>query len=170
VTVSDDLGPQFGGTPPGDLREAQRVIDTLATASASVRNFAIVLDGTAVGNVGVSAMEDRHGTGWVYYWLSADARGRGLASSSLDALARWAFDKRGLFRLELGHRTNNPESCAVASRAGFIAEGVERKKLRYGGERFDVETHARLATDERHDERRRIAGAVVTTPAIQQGS
>ena len=30
---------------------------------------------------------------------------------------------------------------------GFAAEGVERAKLRYGDERFDVETHARLASD-----------------------
>lgn len=55
--------------------------------------------------------------------------------------------KAGLFRLELGHRVNNPASCVVAERAGFIAEGVERAKLKYGDERFDVELHARLATD-----------------------
>lgn len=42
---------------------------------------------------------------------------------------------------------NNPASCRVATRAGYPAEGVERAKLRYGDERFDVETHARLATD-----------------------
>jgi RimJ/RimL family protein N-acetyltransferase len=42
---------------------------------------------------------------------------------------------------------NNPASCRVATIAGFRAEGVERQKLRYGSERFDVETHARLATD-----------------------
>lgn len=42
---------------------------------------------------------------------------------------------------------NNPASCVVAERAGFIAEGVERAKLKHGDERFDVELHARLATD-----------------------
>jgi [ribosomal protein S5]-alanine N-acetyltransferase len=49
--------------------------------------------------------------------------------------------------LELGHRTNNPASCVVARRARFLVEGLERQKLRYGDERFDVELHARLATD-----------------------
>jgi RimJ/RimL family protein N-acetyltransferase len=52
-----------------------------------------------------------------------------------------------LFRLELGHRVNNPASCRVASRAGFLVEGLERQKLAYDGVRFDVELHARLATD-----------------------
>ncbi|MBB3729097.1 hypothetical protein FHR33_004957 [Nonomuraea dietziae] len=62
-------------------------------------------------------------------------------------LAEWAFAERGLFRLELGHRTNNPASCRVAVRAGFVAEGIERGKLVYDGVRYDVERHARLATD-----------------------
>lgn len=53
----------------------------------------------------------------------------------------------GLERLELGHRLNNPASCRVATRAGFLAEGIERQKLRYGTQRFDVELHARLRTD-----------------------
>ncbi|WP_234698089.1 GNAT family N-acetyltransferase [Lacisediminihabitans changchengi] len=147
VTVSDDLGPQFGGTTPADIHGARRAIGILGATSDAVCNFAIELNGIAVGNVGISAMEDRHGTGWVYYWLSAEARGRGLASAALATAANWAFSDRGLFRLELGHRTNNPASCAVARAAGFIAEGVERQKLRYGTDRFDVETHGRLATD-----------------------
>lgn len=53
----------------------------------------------------------------------------------------------GRCELELGHRTNNPASCVVARRARFLVEGLERQKLRYGDERFDVELHARLATD-----------------------
>lgn len=41
----------------------------------------------------------------------------------------------------------DPASCRVATRAGFIPEGIERQKLQYGVERFDVETHALLRTD-----------------------
>ena len=74
-------------------------------------------------------------------------RGRGLATRGLIALADHAFGDLGLFRLELGHRTDNAASCRVAAKAGFAAEGIERSKLRYGDLRFDVETHARLVTD-----------------------
>jgi hypothetical protein len=38
-------------------------------------------------------------------------------------VARWAFDDAELFRLELGHRVNNPASCGVARAAGFAVEG-----------------------------------------------
>lgn len=53
----------------------------------------------------------------------------------------------GLYRLELGHRVNNPASGRIAIAAGFVQEGREREKLRYGNERFDTLAYGRLATD-----------------------
>ncbi|MBT2382178.1 GNAT family N-acetyltransferase [Streptomyces sp. ISL-11] len=110
--------------------------------------FAVV-DGAdrVLGNVAVGSVERRHGTGWVSYWTTASARGRGVATAGCRALAGWAFGDLGLFRLELGHRVDNPASCRVARAAGFAAEGLQRQKLVYDGVRHDVETHARLACD-----------------------
>lgn len=102
---------------------------------------------TVVGNVAVRAVNRRHRTGWVSCWTSAPARGRGVASRARRSLARWSFDDLGLFRLEPGHRVNNPASRGVARAAGFAAEGIERQKLEYDGVRHDVERHARAATD-----------------------
>lgn len=108
------------------------------------KNWAVVEDGVAVGNVGASAIEFRHQTAWVYYWLAPAVRGKGYATGALVAVSGWAFES-GLYRLELGHRVNNPASCRVATAAGFQAGGIERDKLRYGTERYDVATHAWLA-------------------------
>lgn len=147
-TVSGDLAAQVGDVDLSTLDRCEQFItQQLAVSSPSVRNFAISVDGTAVGNVGVSNMETRHDTGWVYFWVSANARGQGLASRALNCAAHWAFTERQLFRLELGHRINNSASCSVATTAGFLAEGIERQKLKYGSQRFDVETHAGLKTD-----------------------
>jgi RimJ/RimL family protein N-acetyltransferase len=71
-----------------------------------------------------------------------------VATAGVRALAVWCFAELGLHRLGLGHRTDNPTSCRVATAAGFAVEGVQRAKLRYGVTRYDVELHARLATDE----------------------
>jgi ribosomal-protein-alanine N-acetyltransferase len=108
--------------------------------------FAVTLSGQVVGNVAVTGI-DGNGNGWVSYWTVPEARGRGVAAAAMVELTRWAFRERGLYRLELGHRTNNPASCRVATKAGFRPEGIERQKLRYDGRRYDVERHARLATD-----------------------
>lgn len=143
---SRDLDSQFGDADLSDESAAARYIEHSLPFDEHAKNWAIVVKDTAVGNVGLSAIERRHDSAWAYYWLAADARRSGYATSALIAVAAWAFDY-GLFRLELGHRVNNPASCRVASAAGFLAEGIERQKLRYGSERFDVETHARLASD-----------------------
>ncbi|MFI7234673.1 GNAT family N-acetyltransferase [Streptomyces cyaneofuscatus] len=104
-------------------------------------------EGEAIGCVAVRAVNRVHRTGWVSYWTTEAARGRGVAPAGVRAVARWAFGELGLYRLELGHRTDNPASCRVAVRAGFAPEGIERGKLRYGDVRYDVERHARLADD-----------------------
>lgn len=148
VRESPDLSTQL---PVADLGGAEQcrahIASALAPNGPDTFNFAISRDGVAMGNVGLSSVDRRHGTAWAYYWLTASVRGYGLASRALATVASWAFAELDLFRLELGHRVNNPASCRVAAAGGFIPEGIERAKLRYGDERFDVETHARLRTD-----------------------
>jgi [ribosomal protein S5]-alanine N-acetyltransferase len=140
---------------PDMAQQAARPIDTRQAALEwmgvwgfrdDAQAFAVVMNGEVVGNVAVSNI-DAHDTGWVSYWTSPRVRGRGVAVAAARKLADWAFMERGLFRLELGHRMNNPASCTVATRAGFLVEGIERAKLSYEGVRYDVERHARLATD-----------------------
>jgi RimJ/RimL family protein N-acetyltransferase len=104
-------------------------------------------DDTVLGAMAVTAIDRQHDSGWVSYWTMAAAQGRGLATSAARTISEWAFTDLGLFRLELGHRTDNLASCKVATRAGYAVEGVERAKLRYGDQRYDSEMHARLATD-----------------------
>ncbi|WP_030924658.1 GNAT family N-acetyltransferase [Streptosporangium amethystogenes] len=140
---------------PDMAEQAARPIDTAQAALEwmgvwgfrdDARAFAVVSNGEVVGNVAVSNI-DAHETGWVSYWTIPRARGRGVAVAAARKMAEWAFGERGLFRLELAHRVSNVASCAVATRAGFRSEGIERAKLSYAGVRHDVERHARLATD-----------------------
>ncbi|MFB8417286.1 GNAT family N-acetyltransferase [Streptomyces albidoflavus] len=152
---------------PEMARQSGRPVTTLAEAATWITDrraareagreysFAVLAPGTGdhadegrlLGNVTLGAVDPVHQTGWISYWTLASARGRGVATTALRALADWSLTELALFRLELGHRTNNPASCAVAHRAGFAVEGLERARLRYGDQRYDVERHARLATD-----------------------
>ena len=149
VAESPDLPRQLGDVPLGSVSACASAIEgQLADRRPDSLNLAVALDGRAVGNVGVSAIDRRHDTAWLSYWMTTSLRGQGLTTRALASVAGWAHAELGLVRLELGHRLDNPASCAVATGAGFAPEGVERAKLRYGQERFDVETHARLTGDE----------------------
>lgn len=157
MTDAASLAAAYRGSPDlerqldpdaGTAAGARRIISAdLGWDPQHACNLAVIAGGVAVGNVGISAIDFRHGTAWTYYWLAGPVRGKGLAARAAAALANWALTDLQLHRLELGHRTNNPSSCRVARSAGFRPEGIQRAKLRYGTERFDVETHARLATD-----------------------
>lgn len=152
AATTRDLDRQTGGASLGTVHDARAfIVETLAESTENSWVRAITVDDVAVGTIGLGAIDRRHETAWAWYWLAADSRGRGLATRALGAAVRHAFDGLGLHRVELAHRTNNPGSCAVATRNGFVVEGLERDKLRYGDERFDVETHALLATDPRPD-------------------
>ncbi|MFI6097069.1 GNAT family N-acetyltransferase [Lentzea sp. NPDC051213] len=119
----------------------------LRRAEDTAYSFAVLAGGAPVGNIAVSSVDRRHLTGWISYWMREESRGKGLATRACREISEWAFTELGLFRLELAHRVDNPASCRVAVGAGFVAEGLERARLLYDGERFDTERHARLATD-----------------------
>ncbi|TDD44959.1 N-acetyltransferase [Nonomuraea terrae] len=62
------------------------------------------------------------GVAEVGYWVSAEIRGRGVASRALEAVTRWAFSAQGplrLARIELFHAADNHGSCRVAERCGY---------------------------------------------------
>ncbi|WP_065569956.1 GNAT family N-acetyltransferase [Microbacterium oleivorans] len=163
----DDLAPQFGGVDLADASAARGFIERHLRFDDTAKNWAVQIDGHVVGNVGAAAIEFRHQTAWMSYWLAPAARGNGVAAASLTRVSDWAF-RAGLHRLELGHRVNNPASCRVAHAAGYLAEGIERQKLRYGDERYDVETHARLTTDPHPPERGTAVALRTDIPARRQ--
>lgn len=84
----------------------------------------------------------------VGYWLFREARGRGVATRSVQAMAEHAF-QNGIYRVEAHVRIGNEASERVLERAGFAREGVKRRYLRQqDGTRHDATVFARLADDE----------------------
>jgi len=139
--------PRVPGTPGQALEWIAHRAELVR--ERDVHGFAVV-GGDAddpLGHVQVAVTSPRHGWGWVSYWTHHAARGRGAATAAALLISEFAFTRLGLFRLELGHRLDNPGSCVAARRAGFRPEGIERAKLRYGGHRYDTGAHARLADD-----------------------
>jgi RimJ/RimL family protein N-acetyltransferase len=104
--------------------------------------------GRLVGTVSMFKVDRPQGDAELGYRVASWARGRGVATEALRALAGWAFPAFGLARLQLFHAVDNPASCRVAVKAGFLHEGTLRQSYVYGdGSRHDEHLHARLATD-----------------------
>jgi RimJ/RimL family protein N-acetyltransferase len=82
----------------------------------------------------------------VGYWLFPTARGQGLATRAVRAVANEAFAS-GLWRVEAHVRVGNEASERVLERAGFTREGIKRRFLRHGGERVDATLFSLLADE-----------------------
>jgi RimJ/RimL family protein N-acetyltransferase len=83
--------------------------------------------GAVIGSIDMSIT--RLGTGHIGYWMAPGARGRGLTTSALRTLSRWAIEELGLGRVELATDVDNVASQRVAEKAGFQREGVHRAML-----------------------------------------
>ena len=104
--------------------------------------------GAVLGSVSLHSVDGVNSVAEVGYWVTPDARGRGVATTALSAATRFAFGALDLNRVELVHAVENEGSHRLAERVGYRQEGVHRLSFRTGdGELRDEHTHARLATD-----------------------
>jgi len=101
----------------------------------------------------VPTIEAGSATAELGYLLTPAARGRGIATAALDALTRWAFEERRMYRIELLICVENAPSRAVAQRCGYSYEGTLRSIVLKDGPdgpiRHDTESWSKLATDPR---------------------
>ncbi|MCQ2098130.1 MAG: GNAT family N-acetyltransferase [Fibrobacter sp.] len=81
------------------------------------------------------------------YWLSQKFTGRGLMTDALKTLSRFCFDVLKLNRLELSVSVTNEKSSAVATRAGFVEEGINRDFERINGIFVDHRRFSLLVRD-----------------------
>lgn len=166
--TSTELERQF--PQPTSEAEARALIEKNWLPADTGVVFCIDADGPA-GLVGISytARNDSGAwdRGWVYYWAADRLRGKGITQQAVKAVCDWALGTPSsaiaataldtgllaslptpnLRRLELGYRSNNPASGAVAAYAGFSVEGLEREKFLYAGHLYDAISAARLRTE-----------------------
>jgi RimJ/RimL family protein N-acetyltransferase len=102
--------------------------------------------GQILGGTNLSRFDLLRDTVEVGYWLFVNARGRGIATRSVHAMADHAF-ANGIVRIEAHVRVGNEASERVLERLGFEREGVKRRLLRHGGVRVDATLYALVAAD-----------------------
>lgn len=100
--------------------------------------------GALLGRISLKSLDLADGHADVAYWTLPSARGAGVCSGAVVALAGWALGDGGFHRLELQHSTANLASCRVAVRTGFAQEGVRREAALHADGWHDMHLHARV--------------------------
>jgi len=114
--------------------------------------FAVVdvRDGSFLG-LGLAFGIDREGRQLeLGYVVAPEARGRGVATRTLELLTQWAFSELDALRIELWISTDNEPSKRVAANVGYRYEGTLRSFHFKQGIRDDFEVWSRLPSDPSH--------------------
>jgi RimJ/RimL family protein N-acetyltransferase len=101
-------------------------------ASGSMATFGVHVDGIegVVGGIGVRFLDGLdEGGAEVGYWVAAETRGRGVATTATRLAVEWAFTEvPELARMQLRADVDTAASNRVAEKAGFTREGVLRSQ------------------------------------------
>ena len=125
-----------------EQEEARLRGEELSFAFAEPEDTTVVLGGGSV--YGIDLDQGRASVG---YWVSPEARGRGVATHATRLLASWSFNALGIARLELTCGPDNEASQRVALRCGFIREGMLRSHMPFKGGRRDTVMFSLLPGD-----------------------
>ncbi|MBT2900360.1 GNAT family N-acetyltransferase [Streptomyces sp. McG3] len=111
--------------------------------------FAIVRsrDRRPVGAIGLWLRDLPEGRASLGYWLTAPARGQGVARAALRTVTGWALRDLGVQRLQLFIEPWNTASARIAEDVGFRREGLLRGWQQVGDRRRDMTVYALLNTD-----------------------
>lgn len=122
---------------PYTLADARHWIQ-IANPKAPITNFAIVVDNSAVGAIGLVIKDDVfRRSAEIGYWIGEEYWGRGIVTEAVRAVTDYAFATFDLCRIYAGVFEWNPGSMRVLERAGYEFESRLRKSVTKDGQTID---------------------------------
>ncbi len=104
-------------------------------------------DDSLLGEVMLHTFAWKHRRCEIGFWITPSARGRGLARDAIARTIRWAFEDLEIERMEMATTPQNAPTRGIATRLGFVQEGVQRKRNLERGVRVDMVLFGLLARE-----------------------
>ena len=106
-------------------------------------NFAIAVDGKAVGGIGFHLQGDvERVSAEIGYWLGQPFWGRGITTEALVSLTKYVITTHGLTRVFALPFAFNTASCRVLEKAGYVLEARLRRSAIKDGRIVDQMQYA----------------------------
>ncbi len=105
--------------------------------------FAIAVDGSVVGAIGLHHIEAKHKCE-LGYWLGRAYWGRGIVTEAVRLATEYAFTRLHLQRVYAKVFPYNPASMRVLEKTGFVLEGIMKKSFKKDGKLVDEHLYAKV--------------------------
>lgn len=109
---------------------------------------AIVVDGKAVGSIGIFVKDDVYEkSGELGYWLAEECWGKGITTEAVKKICNEAFDRFDIIRIYAEPFAHNVGSRRVLEKAGFTCEGIMRDGVYKNGNVYSYCMYSLLKED-----------------------
>jgi ribosomal-protein-alanine N-acetyltransferase len=107
------------------------------------RQFAIVVEGQAVGGIGILLKEGiRRKTAEIGYWLGENFWNKGITTEAVKAVTEYAFSTFDICRIQATVFPYNKASGKVLEKAGYTLESCLKKGIIKDGKIIDEHIYA----------------------------
>ena len=130
--VQDPLIPKFTRIPADyQMANAEHYVRERSPNGFTMQTeiqLVLEYDGKFAGALSFHTLVLDEAKAEIGYWITADARGKGIATAATKLLTGYGFETIGFHRIEALVVESNQPSLRVLSNAGYIQEGVLRDK------------------------------------------
>lgn len=139
----DGVGQMAGWVPHRDIEESRSILKRFVEGK---KTFALVLDGKAIGSLGVEEYKEENHPELadkkcreIGFVLSKDYWGRGLMPEAVREVVRYLFENVGLDVILCGHFAWNRQSARAQEKCGFRFYRTGKYETHYGTVEDEVE-------------------------------
>ncbi len=116
----------------GDIKTIEDVTQYIVSINESaarneILDYLIRHDGQICGSVNLGNLNYYDGTASIGYWLSASAKGKGIATAAVVKILDIGFTEKNLHKLEIRCAERNIRSRRIPERLGFVHEANLRQ-------------------------------------------
>jgi RimJ/RimL family protein N-acetyltransferase len=150
--VQDPIIPKFTRIPANyQMATAEHYVRERCPNGFTMRTelqLALEYDGKFAGALSFHTIDLEDAKAEIGYWLTADVRGKGVATAATRLLTEYGFETIGFHRIEALVVASNVPSLKVLKNAGYLQEGIMRDKCcQDDGTREDMVLFAAIRTD-----------------------
>ena len=107
--------------------------------------FAITVDNTAIGSIGIFRQENIHRqTAELGYYIAEEYWGKGIMTEAVRQICEYVFSESDIIRIYAEPFAYNIASCRVLEKAGFQYEGTLRSNAVKNGKVLDMKMYSLL--------------------------
>jgi len=107
--------------------------------------FAITVDNTVVGSIGIFRQENIHRqTAELGYYIAEEYWGKGIMTEAVKQICEYVFGNSDIIRIYAEPFVYNIASCSVLEKAGFQYEGTLRSNAVKNGKVMDIKMYSLL--------------------------